>query len=423
VKRNTNIGQDLRLKEILDLIYKLASGELDARGKVSDLGDDYDAILTGLNMLAEELFAHIAELKEAEQRLREAKDVAEEATRLKDKFVSLVSHDLKGPLSSMLGFLEIFQGEALGKFSDIDKGALTAALKSGENMRKMIDDLLDLSRIKTGIVMPKLAFHDLRGIVVRTLGQIAHAASKKGIGIRNEIPEGTRVYVDQKIFQQVLGNLIGNAVKFCSDGDFVTVSSQNANTVVVSDTGIGIRKERLDKLFSYEEKTSTVGTAGETGTGFGLPLCRDIMKAHNGDIRVESTPNEGSRFFLELPHVSPKILLVEDSPMSREVIKIMLSSLDAEVLEASNGIEAVKIIETTRPDLILSDINMPEMDGFELLRRIREDENMEGVVFFVMTGDEELEKREKAFRLGADDFLKKPVAKSDMIPRIRRYLV
>lgn len=364
----------------------------------------------------------VTERKETEERLREAKNIAEEATRLKDKFVSLVSHDLKGPLGSLLGYLEIFQGEGREKFSDLEKGLLGSALESGESMRKMIDELLDLSRVRAGTVKPKFAFHDLRGVVIRALGQVGPMASKKGVIVNNEIPEGTRVYVDENIFQQVLVNLSGNAVKFCHAGDTVTISIQDDNTIVVSDAGVGIESNRLDKLFSYEEKTSTVGTAGETGTGFGLPLCMDIMKAHDGDIRVETALNEGSRFFLELPQVIPKILVVEDSLPSRQIVKIMLSSLDAEILEATTGAEAVDIIETTRPDLILSDIHMPEMDGFELLEKVRGDESLEGIIFFIMTSDDELEIREKAFRLGADDFLNKPVAKSDMIPRIRRYL-
>jgi PAS domain S-box-containing protein len=383
------------------------------RGMYSDKGEPLRMIGAGQDITAR---------KEAEEKLREAKDIAEEATKLKDKFVSLVSHDLKGPLGALLGYLELFKGRGSEKFTDLEMVLFNSALESGDNMRKMIDDLLDLSRLRTGMVKPKFSFHDLRGIAVRALGQTGLRASKKGVEIKNEIPEGTRVYVDEKIFQQVLVNLIGNAAKFCNDGDSVTLSIQDGDTILVSDTGIGIEKSRLDKLFSYEEKTSTVGTAGETGTGFGLPLCMDIMKAHNGDIRVETAPNEGSRFFLELPQVKPKILLVEDSLPSRGILKIMLSPLNADIFEAANGTEAVKIIESERPDLILSDIYMPEMDGFELLQMVREDESLERTVFFIMTSDDGLEIREKAFRLGADDFLNKPVAKSDMIPRIRRYL-
>ncbi|MDH5541858.1 MAG: response regulator [Nitrospinota bacterium] len=367
----------------------------------------------------------ISILKETELELRRAKDSAEEATRLKDKFVSLVSHDLKGPLGSLLGFLELIKRDSANGISAESGKYLSIALDSGEKMLTLIDDLLNISRLKTGNIMPHYTFNDLHIIMLKILSGLAYPASLKGVTIQNDVRPGIRVYADKQLLQEVLQNLISNAVKFCNQGDTIRIflPSGNGGQISVADTGQGIAPERIGKLFNYEEKTSTIGTAGETGTGLGLPLSMDIIKAHKGNIAISSEVGIGSTFTVSLPIVKPVILLVEDDINLMELVKFMLEGLDVFIMEARDGQEALDILSEKTPHLILSDIMMPRVDGMELLEKVRNTELLKDIPFIVMTTSREPEVSERAFQLGADDFLVKPVTQNEMIPRIKRFIL
>ena len=368
---------------------------------------------------------NISVLKKTEMELRSAKESAEEATRLKDKFVSLVSHDLKGPLSSLLGFLDLIKRHSINELSDDSKNYLNVASDSGEKMLTLIDDLLNISRLKTGNIRPHYTFSDLHIIILKVLSGSVYSASQKGVVIQNDVKSGTRVYADKQLLQEVLQNLVSNAIKFCTNGDTIRISVPSAEEglISVSDSGQGIPGERINTLFNYEDKTSTIGTAGETGTGLGLPLSMDIVKAHNGDILVESNVNEGTTFTIALPVVKPLILLVEDDLNLRDLVKFMLDGLDVDIVEARDGQEGLDILENITPHVILSDIMMPRLDGFELLSKVRSNESLKDIPFIVMTTSREPEVSERAFQLGADDFLVKPVTQNEMIPRIKRFIL
>ncbi len=190
----------------------------------------------------------------------------------------------------------------------------------------------------------------------------------------------------------------------------------------MADTGIGIKDKRLKTLFNYEERTSTVGTSGESGTGFGLPLARDIMKAHGGGLHVESTYSEGSTFYVRLPHVRPNVLIVDDEQIIIDTLKNLLKATDVECLEAVNGNMGQEIAKQKLPHLILLDIFMPDMDGLELLEYIKSNPITRKIPVIVITGDPKIETRDKVFELGADDFITKPFNIEDLIPRVRRFV-
>jgi PAS domain S-box-containing protein len=248
-------------------------------------------------------FTDITVLKLVEEDLREAKDIAEEATKLKDKYVSLVTHNLNGPLSTILGYVDLLKNETENQLNDSSKKFLELINATGENMKNLIKDILNISRFKSGQVKPKLEFIDARDTVYSTLKNLDVLAEKKGINISNDIEEGKKIYADFRLFSEVLHNLVSNSIKFCDKGDSITIliPENEDSTIAVKDTGPGIKPDRLDTLFQYEERTSTAGTAGEIGTGFGLPISNDIMKAHGGSLNVKSTPGEGSIFFARLP--------------------------------------------------------------------------------------------------------------------------
>lgn len=245
----------------------------------------------------------ITERKEAERQLNKAKEAAEEATLLKDKFVLLVSHDLKNPLAGLHGYLNLAQEEAAkAGLADMEK-FIGISLGYVQKMFELISDLLDAGRFLTGKIKPRIVPVEISNMILAEVEAFAPMALSKGVALTTAIPENTVMHADAILLREVLRNLISNAIKFCRKGDTVNIflPGGKPDTIAVADTGIGIPSALLKNILKYEEKTSRAGTAGETGTGFGLPLSHDIMKAHGGGLRVESETGKGSTFYIILP--------------------------------------------------------------------------------------------------------------------------
>jgi PAS domain S-box-containing protein len=366
----------------------------------------------------------ITERKLAEIELREAKEQAESATKLKDKFISLVAHDLRSPFASMLGLIRIYaEGNPSVEGGDGQK-ILERVFKSGERMISMIDNLLKISRLQTGQITPDPWFFKGHTSAANTIGSLSHTAAQKGIETINKVPPDTRLYADQTLFDEVLLNLLSNAIKFCARGDTITffVPPGLSSAIAVRDTGKGIDEKTISNLFRHEVTTTTPGTAGETGTGLGLPFSRDIMKAHGGELTVESVPGEGSVFCAILPYAKPVALVVDDDPMSMLALRSHLEKIDIEVMEAVNGEKALSAMKDKLPHIIITDVNMPEMDGLALLDRLKQDSATSGIPVIVMTASGDGAMREKALMGGADDFASKPVTPEEFISRVRRFV-
>ena len=367
----------------------------------------------------------ISTRKQAERELLQAKETAEEATRLKDKFVSLVSHDLKSPLASMIGFLNLVRHDDAEPLNDGAKLIVDRAMESGKQMVGLIDDLLTISRFKTGHLKMDFQFFDAKFLGVKMVTGHMYTAQKKGIEIRNALPENSRIYSDKVLLTEALKNLITNAIKFCANGDTVTISlaDDSPSTIRVADTGPGIAPEALKNIFRYEAKTSTPGTAGEIGTGLGLPMIKEIMTLLGGEIMVESAVGKGSRFSLVLPHVRPIVLLVDDDQSFRQLLKSILGKMDIDIIEAENGKEALEIISAQTPHLIISDIEMPVMGGLELLEKLKGDNSDARLIpVIIVSGKYGMEIKDTVFRMGADDFSAKVLEADDFIPRVRRFI-
>ncbi|MBF0429465.1 MAG: response regulator, partial [Magnetococcales bacterium] len=361
----------------------------------------------------------------AEAALRRARDEAQRATRLKDQFVSLVAHDLRGPFTSILGFLELLDHDPKNPLNKKQKGYLQWISESSSKMLGLINEILDISRLKTGKIVPELQFFNARFLGEDALTSIRPMAEQKGIEVINDLPETFRLQADPGLFGEVLHNLLTNAVKFCRQGDRITLfrpTEKPPATLAVQDTGIGIRQKRLSRLFKLEEKTSTVGTAGEHGTGYGLPFSRDLLKAHQGDITVESKEGVGSIFYIHLPEVIPQALVIDDDPGFRSLILHFLHSDGVQTLESTDGVTALQTLKSHTCHLIICDIQMPGMDGLTFLSTVRNEPKLKNIPVILVTGDDSIETRESAFRLGANDFITKPFAPKDFIPRVRRFL-
>jgi CheY-like chemotaxis protein len=356
--------------------------------------------------------------------LAKAKEEAEKATQFKDNFVSLVSHDLKSPLTSVIGYLQLLSSEGKQYSAQERKEMIEIAMGGAKNMLKMADSLLEINRLQSGHITPKPTFIDARDVVQAVVVSLKHLAAQKGIELANEIPEHTRMYADYDLYSGVIQNLVSNSIKFCRPGGRarIFVSSEQKNTVAVEDNGVGIDKDMLPDLFKHDVKTSLPGTAGERGTGLGLPFSYEIMRSHGGSLEVESEDGSGSVFYVRLPHVKPHILIVDDEADMRLLFKHYAEGLDSIVVEAENGQEALEILRKTPVHFITSNIRMPGMNGFEFLERVKQNPVTKPIPIVVISGDVQPETRKRAIRLGADDFASKPILDKDFVQKARPFV-
>ena len=369
----------------------------------------------------------ITETMAAQDEMRRAREQAEEATKLKDKFVSLAAHDLRSPLTSILGLLKLLHGDMEGRCTPDQKKAFAAVVQSGEHMLRLIDDLLNLSRLKSGKLAPDKVFTDAAAIAARAIDMVSLQATRKGIAIHNETQPGLRVYADPALMGEVLQNLLTNAIKFSRSGDTVTVSAAPGGgrvTFAVRDQGPGVEEHLAAHLFSMDVKTTTPGSAGEKGTGLGLPYSYEIMKSHGGDMSLSTAKGEGSVFYAHLPERRPVALLTDDDQASRALMRVELEEIGVDCLEAEDGLEALAILDQRKVDLLITDLGMPRMDGFALIAATRARPALAKmpIIAITITGAGSLEAHERVFQLGANDFVNKSLIEADFIPRVRRVI-
>ncbi|MEO5338616.1 MAG: hybrid sensor histidine kinase/response regulator [Magnetospirillum sp. WYHS-4] len=360
-----------------------------------------------------------------ERELEKAREEAEEATRLKDRFVALVAHDLRGPLGAIIGLLQLMTIRQDIPLHPTHAENLRFIVDNGAILLDVIEDLLNVSKLQTGKITPAPRFLDGHYLVEIAANKVALLADQKGVAIRNRVPPGSRLFTDGTLFGQVLQNLLSNAIKFSHRGGEVDIFAppEAPTTIAVRDQGVGIPAAIIPKLFVLEEKISTDGTAGEKGTGFGLPLSSRTMEALGGLLSVESAEGKGSTFFAALPGVEPRVLVVDDDPVFRRMLALNLRGIGIEPATAENGQEALDhVTEHGLPHLIITDVNMPKMDGLQLLRTLKRDARTERVPIIVVTADANLETRREVLGLEADDFTVKPLVVEDFIPRVRRFV-
>lgn len=385
--------------------------------RISGIYDSH-GILVGYSNFSKD----VTESKRVEEDLRNAKEQAEEANSLKNKFISLVAHDLRTPLANIIGFIKYIRDETCDP--EKTKEIMDLIEGTGNKMYALTEDLLNISRFKTGKIQPRFRFLDAASMASNIIDEFKPVVEKKNLRLINRIVGKKRLFADRELFYEVIRNLMSNAVKFCSEGDAITLFTPGGepSTIAVSDTGVGIKPGRLGELFKYEEKTSTRGTAGEMGTGLGLPLCKDIMESHGGELSVESRIDKGTTFFARLPHRTPVVMIVDDNGMSRKVLTSYLKILDVDIIEAVNGREALESMKQVIPHVIISDLIMPEMDGFEFVNQVKKEIRTMKIPLIVITADTDIQTRDRVFSLGADDFVTKPVTVEDLNPRVRRFL-
>lgn len=392
---------------------------------------------------------------EMAQRLRQAEEaraVADAINRQKDEFLAMVSHELRAPLGSILIWAQLLRTGGL------DEASITRALgmieRSTETLEHFISDLLDISRIIAGKFSIEPRVVDLPSVVDAALESAQPAATAKGIRIVSSVDRTVPpTSGDAARLQQVLGNLLANAIKFTADGGTVHVTLDrlaNRARIQVSDTGIGIPRDFLPNVFERFRQADSTSSRSHRGLGLGLAIVRHLVELHGGAVAAESPGvGLGSTFTVFLPLLAKgieglpssasepepdawvldsttlegiRILLVDDEEDARESLRVLLERSGAVVVAIGSAAEALARIPDFRPEVILSDIAMPEEDGYRLIRRVRALDAEHGgrTPAAALTAYASREDRRNALLAGYQEHIAKPPEPAKLIALIRR---
>jgi len=389
----------------------------------------------------------ITERKELEQKKSEYNELLEQAGKDKDKFFSIIAHDLRSPLSSFLGITEFIADDLPNMNIDSLKELVLSMKGSAENLYRLLENLLEWAKIQRGMVPFDPGKVSLTAIMNDALTMIQESARNKNIILNINIPDDLEVFADANILQTVVRNLISNAVKFTRKGGQISlnaliIDSKNAE-VSILDSGIGISPEMLSTLFDISNKSGRKGTEGEPSSGLGLILCKEFVDMLGGKIRVESEVGIGSKFSFSIPlYVTPEqavdqtsnlpdqielikpggltVLIADDDDVSGKLISLIVKSFSTNVIRVKNGLEEVAVFtENPYVDMIITDIRMPIMDGYEAVRRIRRINSK--VIIIALTDFAQTGEREIAREAGCTDYMSKPIKKAELTEIIQKY--
>jgi PAS domain S-box-containing protein len=420
----------------------------------SVLRDDRGKLVSVLSLVLDVTARQSAEEERAASLLRErdARRHAEEADRLKDEFLATLSHELRTPLTSILGWASMIRnGEVEGNNAS---RAIETIERNARSQARLIDDLLDVSRIITGNLRLDLHPLNLAPIVEGALDALRPTADVKGIKLQTHfVPEECLVKGDPNRLRQVIWNLLSNAIKFTQRGGRVSIDLtcvESTARLTVSDTGDGISAEFLPYVFDRFRQAEGSISRKQGGLGLGLAVARHLVELHGGTITAESEGlGNGAVFTVDLPLAQERrdparaeerrreverrhsrsgvirldgihVLLVEDDDDSRKLLGTMVKHYGAKVTSTKSAAKALEVFENEVPDVIISDIGMPDQDGYELIRKLRALPVEKGgnIPAIALTGYASRKDRERALNSGYNQHIAKPIEQADMISAI-----
>ncbi|WP_069999666.1 diguanylate cyclase [Cellulosilyticum sp. I15G10I2] len=375
--------------------------------------------------------------------------------KLKDEFLANTSHELRTPLNGIIGITESLVEGAAGEIPDRVKKSLCIILASGKRLNNLVNDILDYSKLKNSDIKLSLESVNLYGLVDNVMTVLKMTDQTKQIILKNEIlKDMPYIYADEARVQQIMYNLIGNAIKFTEKGE-VTVSAKLAQDfieITIQDTGIGIAEDKIEEIFKSFEQIDFLASRRYSGTGLGLSITKKLIELHGGSIRCESVLGKGSSFIFTLPKsnfsydrmnkaVSPsqqlintqtaisfeshnatsklRILVVDDEPINIQVLINQLSLHNYYVVTATNGKDALRLVEVAKLDLIILDAMMPEMSGYEVCRKVREKYTLIDLPILMLTANSQLNNICLAFECGINDYVTKPFEKQELLARVK----
>lgn len=368
----------------------------------------------------------------------------------KDKFFSIVAHDLKNPISAVYSLSELL-ARNYKIYPDFEKEQFVQQiLQSSGQLRKLTVDLLDWASSQSKQYKAHFVSTNLHSLIDQSMIALDLQAKQKNILISNDSDPLQFVWVDEKMMDTVIRNLISNAIKFSPKGKVISIRNvEDENDVVfyIQDEGVGMNTEQLNHLFDLEHIKSNKGTNQEEGVGLGLVICKEFITLNDGNISFESNPNQGTKVIITLqkadfsksiqkeviseePLVSEqivikesaqytgrKILIIDDDPQLRKILQLYLSDI-FEVYEAEDGSKGLELATSVFPELIICDLNMPVMNGFEFCTLLKENHDIAHIPCLILTAQTEIDVEKRAFDAGADAFLSKPYDSYLLIRRI-----
>ncbi len=388
--------------------------------------------------------------------------------KLKDEFLANTSHELRTPLYGITGLAESLIDGAAGSVSEPMHENLAMIVSSGRRLSNLVNDILDFSKLKHHSLRLDLRPVELHALVDVVLGLLRPLVGSKQLRLENAVAADLPVALgDENRLQQILQNLVGNAIKFTEQGEIEVTAKRRDDRLEISvrDTGIGIAPAQQNTIFeAFEQADGTIERQFD-GTGLGLAVTRQLVELHGGALGVDSTVGEGSRFFFDLPiseseivsgapsaepstdsarppaivdgkDRSPvaaepekrdsadgtRILVVDDEPVNLQVLSNQLTAEGYLVARASGGQEALDQVASWRPDLILLDVMMPRMSGYEVCHELRRSSSIDELPILFLTARSQSSDLVVGLTAGANDYLPKPISKSELLARVKTHL-
>jgi signal transduction histidine kinase/ActR/RegA family two-component response regulator len=411
---------------------------LSAAVYVSMMALYYANVVASQSELEREVQRHF----ETARQLLEAKAEAERASKAKSEFLAKMSHELRTPLNAVIGYSEMLleTAEDTGKTDQCDD--LKKINGAGKHLLTLVTDVLDLSKLEAGKMEIYSEFFELKPLLEEVAATCREAIEANGNKLVIDCPDQLGgVELDAAKLRQALANLLSNAGKFTRNGTVtLRARTESGRTIIaVQDTGVGIRKENLAQLFQNFGEAEGATSSKYGGTGLGLALSQKLCRLMSGEIRVESQIGKGSCFTIDLPLTisnnegdtehpdlvhsddtgGNRVLVIDNDPAILDLLQRILSKEGYELQLAHGAIEGLKLAQTAEPDLIILDVFMPEMDGWEVLRRLKTDEHLRRVPVLLLTVSDDMQKGRSH---GASAHLVKPVDREALLRTLARLL-
>jgi PAS domain S-box-containing protein len=397
-------------------------------------------------------FQDISDLKRIQMELRQAKEEAEAASRAKSEFLAHMSHELRTPLNAILGYAQLFKED--NSLGSKQHEGIEVIHHSGEHLLHMINDILDLSKVEAGKMELYPKSVHLPHFFKMMADTFRIRAEQKGLNfayhLDPKLPAG--VIFDERRLRQVLLNLVSNAINYTSTGRvelaiirlWAVEESAVQVRFQVNDTGPGIPDEKMEEVFAPFQRGEQANT-GTGGTGLGLSISRQLVHMMGGELQIKSEVDRGSRFWFDLtlpltdvqPSPEPRragprviglkgtprrVLVVDDRLENRRLLRKMLQPLGFVISEAVNGHEAIKNVSAELPDLMIIDLVMPVMNGFDLVRQIRQMNGGDRIVIFGVSASVGEDIRTHCLAVGCDEFIPKPIERAKLLEALQKHL-